>query len=209
MSSDFQGRIRKTFTLILKARELGGLFKSKNFRDLLIDDSGSISLLIIGLFIAALSTVMVITDVAVVANAKRSLDQVTEAAAIRAVHNLDEKAYYSGKHTILTSAVELLNGGQYSDNRIPVDCEKGRSEVTDEFAKWIYTNSNMKTLQIKSYEIARYQCVYDVVHLETSAMVKLPFPAPFTNLDQTTVRSTITTLNEKDKGLYLFGVRIH
>ena len=84
--------------------------KVRKFLNLLIsrikgahaNQDGSLSLLIIGLFIAALSALMIVTDVAVVANAKRTLDQATEAAAMRAVQNLDESAYYSGKHTALT-----------------------------------------------------------------------------------------------------------
>lgn len=178
-------------------------------RKLIEDESGSISLLIIGFFVAALSALMVITDVAVVANAKRSLDQATEAAAMRAVHNLDEEAYYQGKHTIFTTIWEIAQGGDWADNRVPVDCEKGRKEAIDEMSTWFNTISNMKTIQIEDYKIDGYECVYDLVRLKTSASVKLPFPAPFTNMDKTTVNSSISTLNEKDKGLYLFGLRIH
>lgn len=174
------------------------------------DDSGSLSLLIIGLFIATLSALMIVTDIAVVANAKRSLDQATEAAAMRAVQNLDEATYYNtGKHTVLTSAWMLFGNEDYVDNRVPVDCKKGWLEINDELESWIKTSSNMKTLQIQNYEITSFECVYDVVHLETKANVKLPFPAPFTNLDRTTIKSSITTLTEKDKGLWLFGWRLH
>ncbi|MFM1757522.1 MAG: hypothetical protein RL193_99 [Actinomycetota bacterium] len=173
------------------------------------NQDGSLSLLIIGLFIAALSALMIVTDVAVVANAKRSLDQATEAAAMRAVQNLDESAYYSGKHTALTSLYMAAGNEDYVDNRVPVDCKKGWQEVNDEMSAWMNTSSNMKTLQIENYEITMYDCVYDVVHLETKAKVKLPFPAPFTSLDRTTIKSSITTLTEKDKGLWLFGWRLH
>ena len=174
-----------------------------------VNQDGSLSLLIIGLFIAALSALMIVTDVAVVANAKRTLDQATEAAAMRTVQNLDESAYYSGKHTALTSLYMAVGNDDYEDNRVPVDCKKGWQEVNDEMSTWMNTSSNMKTLQIENYEITMYECVYDVVHLETKARVKLPFPAPFTSLDRTTITSSITTLTEKDKGLWLFGWRLH
>lgn len=174
-----------------------------------LHEEGSLSLLIIALFLLSLSSVMVMTNVAVVANAKRSLDHVTEAAAMRAVHTLDEKSYYSGKHTALTSVAELLNNGDYADNRVPVDCEKGRQAVIEEFLSWARVSSNMKTEQIESYEITSYQCNFDVVHLESSAMVRLPFPIPFVGTQNRIVKSSITTLNEKDKGFYLFGIRIH
>lgn len=173
------------------------------------NESGSLSLLIIGLFIAALSALMIVTDVAVVANAKRTLDQATEAAAMRAVQNLDQNAYYSGKHTILTSTFATIGASSAIENRIPVDCNKGWQEVSDEMSTWMNSVSNMKTLQIENYEITMYDCVYDVVHLETKARVKLPFPAPFSQLNNTTIYSSSTTLTEKDKGLWLFGWRLH
>ena len=84
------------------------------------EQDGSLSLLIIGLFIAALTALMIVTDVGVVANAKRTLDQATEAAAMRAVQNLDQSAYYSGKHTILTSTYAALGNSDYIDNRVQI-----------------------------------------------------------------------------------------
>ena len=179
------------------------------FRKFARDERGSISILIIGLFIAALSALMVITDLAVVATSKRALDHATEAAAMKAVRTLNEAEYYKGKHTLLTGLWESIVGGTYADNRVPIDCEKGLSEVRNEMNSWQLTNTNLKTVQIKSYKLESYRCTFDLVHLETSAVVKLPFPAPFTNLDQVDVNSSITTKNEKDKGLYLFGVRVH
>lgn len=182
------------------------IFHLKRFHNC---QSGSLSVLIIGLFVAALTALMIVTDIAVVANAKRTLDQATEAAAMRAVQNLDEAAYYNGKHTALTSIYMMAGNEDYADNRIPVDCDAGWLDVNNELNTWMNTNSNMKTIQIKNFEITMYDCVYDVVHLETSAKVKLPFPMPFATLNETSINSSITTLNEKDKGLWLFGFRLH
>jgi len=182
------------------------IFRLKRFHEC---QSGSLSILIIGLFIAALTALMVVTDISVVANAKRTLDQATEAAAMRAVQNLDDAAYYNGKHTALTSIYMLAGNENYAENRVPVDCDAGWLEVNNELSTWMNTTSNMKTIQIKNFEITMYDCVYDVVHLETKAKVKLPFPLPFANLNETSIKSSITTLNEKDKGLWLFGFRLH
>lgn len=181
----------------------------RKLREEVGDENGSISLLIIALFLVALSALMVTTNIAVVANAKRSLDHVTEAAAMRAVHTLDEKSYYVGKHTLLTSAMEIANNGNYADNRIPVDCEEGRTQVFEEFESWSQSNSHLKTMKITDYSIDIYECKFDVVYLKTSAIVRLPFPTPFGELQSSKVYSSITTLNEKNKGLYLFGIRIH
>ena len=178
-------------------------------RDFARDECGSISILIIGLFIAALSALMVITDLGVIATSKRALDHATEAAAMRAVGTLNEAEYYKGKHTLLTGLWESIVGGTYADNRVPIDCEKGLAEARNELENWKSTNSNLKTIQIKTYKLDSYQCTFDVVHLETSAEVKLPFPVPFTKIDQVSVNSSISTKNEKDKGLFIFGVRVH
>ena len=182
--------------------------KNSRIAKLISREEGSLSILIVALFLIALLSLAIITNVAVVANAKRSLDQVTEAAAMRAIHQLDEKSYYSGKHTILTSIANLASAGNYSDNRIPIDCDLGKQAVFEEFRTWQSSSSKMKTLQIEKASIERYQCHFDWVNLQTSATVKLPFVIPFTGRLDATVESSITTLNEKDKGLYLFGVRL-
>lgn len=201
--------------LVLESLKQKNMFKRLHKEDrnsriarLIFREEGSLSILIIALFLIALISLAIITNVAVVANAKRSLDQVTEAAAMRAIHNLDERSYYSGKHTILNSIANLASAGNYSDNRIPIDCELGKQAVFEEFRVWESSVSKMKTLQIESANIDRYQCQYDWVNLQTSATVKLPFAIPFTGRENATVESSITTLNEKDKGFYLFGVRL-
>ena len=175
---------------------------------LINQEDGSLSILIIALFLISLVSLAVITNVAVVANAKRSLDHATEAAAMRATHNLDEKSYYSGKHTVLTSIAALTSAGTYMENRVPIDCEMGREATFNDFRAWQASVSSMKTLQIEKAKIDIYQCDYDMVTLRTSAIVKLPFSIPFTGKFDATVESSITTLNEKDKGLYLFGVKL-
>ena len=50
------------------------------------DDRGSLSIVIIGLFVITVASLMIMTDVATVMVAKRSLTQATEAAAMRGVH---------------------------------------------------------------------------------------------------------------------------
>ena len=52
-------------------------------------ERGSLSVVIIGLFVLIVAILMVMTDIATVMVAKRSLTQATEAAAMRGVHSLD------------------------------------------------------------------------------------------------------------------------
>ena len=56
------------------------------------DETGSISLLVLAFFLISVVTSLVITDVAAITLAKRSLTQATEAAAQRGVRNLNLEA---------------------------------------------------------------------------------------------------------------------
>jgi len=58
-------------------------------RAFLKDERGSISILIMGLFLLSVITLMVLTNISSVYLAKRTLTQATEAAAQRGVRNLD------------------------------------------------------------------------------------------------------------------------
>jgi len=72
------------------------LMKKKKFRDFFGkggDESGSIAVIVIGLFVITVASLMVMTDVSTVIVAKRSLAQATEAADQRGVHNLDKGSY--------------------------------------------------------------------------------------------------------------------
>ena len=53
-------------------------------------ERGSISVVVIGLFVITVASLMVMTDVSALIVAKRSLVQATEAAAQRGVHTLDK-----------------------------------------------------------------------------------------------------------------------
>ena len=59
-------------------------------------EAGSISVIVIGLFVITVASLMVMTDVSSIIVAKRSLVQATEAAAQRGVHTLDKSKYYQG-----------------------------------------------------------------------------------------------------------------
>jgi hypothetical protein len=69
---------------------------------ILEDEEGSISILIIGLFVVTVATLLVITNIASIAIAQRSLVQASEAAVQRGVQNLDLEAYYVGEGGMLS-----------------------------------------------------------------------------------------------------------
>ena len=172
------------------------------------DETGSISLLIIGLFVMALAVIMIVTDISVLAAAKRSLDHATEAAVQTASHTLDEKAYYTGKMSRQIQMYRMINPNYYVENRIPVDCDAGLKMAQEELTSWKQNGGYMKRIEITDYKINNFVCNYDTISLSTSAIVKLPFNVPFSNISKATVISQIVARNEKNMGFYLFGIRI-
>lgn len=176
--------------------------------DFLKKESGSISLLIIGLFITALAVVMIVTDISAIASAKRSLDHATETAVQTASHTLDQKSYYTGKMNRLIQGYRLSNPNYYVENRIPIDCASGFEKAKNELISWNKNGGYMKRIEIINYQIDHFTCNYDTVSLATSARIKLPFNVPFSKLSKVTVNSQIVARNEKNSGFYLFGIRI-
>ena len=79
----------------------------------LAEDTGSLSIVIIGLFLITVASLMVMSDVASVFVAKRSLIQATEAAAQRGVHTLDESAYYVGKGNMFTVPLAAIKNSPH------------------------------------------------------------------------------------------------
>ena len=87
------------------------------------DESGSIAVVVIGLFVITVASLMVMTDVSSLIVAKRSLAQATEAAAQRGVHALDKSAYYQGKANIFTVPLAIATHRPHPS--IPIDCSRG------------------------------------------------------------------------------------
>ena len=177
-------------------------------RDIYENENGSVSLLIIGLFITTIAAIMVVTDISVIASAKRSLDHATEAAVQRATHTLDEKAYYSGKFNRFTQMYRLVNPNYYVENRIPIDCAAGIQNAKIELQSWRDNGGYMKRIEIMDYRIDNLACDFDTFSLSTSASIKLPFNVPFSSISKATVISNISARNEKNLAFYLFGIRI-
>ena len=94
------------------------------------DERGSISVLIIALFLITISLVMITTNIATISLAKRTLTQSAESAAQRGAHFLDEEAYYRGKFNVITMAQNLFGQGP-EDPGVPIDCEKAQIGIAE------------------------------------------------------------------------------
>ena len=166
------------------------------------DEEGSISLLIIGLFIVAIATLLVITNIASIAIAQRSLIQASEAAVQRSVQNLDLKAYYVGKGGMFSG---ILNADEVP---IPIECNSASSAIADELKHWNTSNNSMLRREIRDIWISKFDCDGASVDINTTAFAVLPLQVPFIDLNNIELHATVGATNTRSKGFYLFGIRI-
>ena len=170
-------------------------------------DAGSISVIVIGLFVITVASLMVMTDVASLIVAKRSLVQATEAAAQRGVHTLDKSSYYQGKANMFT--VPLAMATQRAHPVIPIDCTRGGVEVLLELNSWSNDQSDMKWNQLKGIELTDFDCDGSSLEIRTRSEMNLPFQVPFSRTNSVFLAATAGTTNKVQEGFYLFGIRIN
>ena len=176
------------------------------FKEKFKSDTGSISVIVIGLFLITVASLMVMTDVSSIIVAKRSLVQATEAAAQRGVHVLDKNEYYQGKANMFT--VPLAFATQRSHHVIPIDCVRGGVEVFLELNSWSNDQSDMKWNQLKGIELTNFDCDGTSLQISTRSEMELPFQIPFSRTNSVLLTATAGTTNKVQEGFYLFGIRI-
>ena len=170
-------------------------------------EGGSISVVVIGLFVITVASLMVMTDVSALIVAKRSLVQATEAAAQRGVHSLDKREYYQGKGNMFTAPMAIATHRAHPV--IPIDCARGGVEVLLELNSWSNDESDMKWQQLKGIQLANFSCDGASLEISTSSEMKLPFKVPFTSTDSVFLTATAGTTNNVQEGFNLFAIRLH
>ena len=170
-------------------------------------ESGSISVIVIGLFVITVASLMVMTDVSAIIVAKRSLVQATEAAAQRGVHTLDKGKYYEGKRNMLT--VPMAIATQREHPVIPIDCTRGGIEVLLELNSWSNDESDLKWHQLKGIELTNFDCDGASLEINTRSEMKLPFQVPFSRKNSVFLTASAGTTNKVQEGFYLFGIRLN
>lgn len=195
----FSVRFRTAFIKVYgKKMRTHGAGMNSTFKE----EEGSISLLIIGLFVVTVATLLVITNIASIAIAQRSLVQASEAAVQRGVQNLDLKAYYVGKGGMLSG---ILNNGEVP---IPIECSSASSAISDELKRWNSSNNSLLRPEIREVWMNEFNCDGVSVGISTSAFAVLPLQVPFLNLRNIELHTSVGATNSRSKGLYLFGIRI-
>lgn len=184
---------------------MGLVIKSKV--KLLQDERGSISILIMGLFLLSVMTLMVLTDISSVYLAKRTLTQATEAAAQRGVRNLDLSRYYESNYTAVRFGLNLLGDGE-KDPGIPIDCSKGRADAVDALQSWVQLDSSVMRKNIHSIKIEEISCDGFELGILTSAKVKLPFTPAFLNQSDFGITSRVGIFDERKVTTNYYGLNL-
>jgi hypothetical protein len=174
---------------------------------LMREERGSLSVLILGLFMTTLITLIILTDISAVYFAKRALTQATEAAAQRGVRNLDMEAYYRGKYNA-TQLLINLTGARESDPGIPIDCSKGSEDVKAAVSDFSRDRENLLSRQIGVIRIDKISCDGYQLSIETSSSARLPFVLPFIGVDEVQIRSQVGTFDERKVTTNYYGISI-
>jgi len=180
------------------------LFK---FGIFLKDEKGSLSVLILSLFMTILITLIILTDLSSVYFAKRSLTQATEAAAQRGVRNLDVSAYYRGEYNV-TKFLRNLTGEAVIDPGIPIDCEKGRLDSLDAINEFSRDRVSLFGSQIGVIRVDQVSCDGYQLSLRTSSTVQLPFLIPFVKIDSVGISSHVGTFDERKITTNYYGFNV-
>jgi len=171
------------------------------------EERGSISLIVLTFFSITVITSLVITDVAAVATAKRSLTQATEAAAQRGVRNLNRDAYYSGEFDQSTMVGNIFGVGP-KDPGIPIDCSKALGDSEGALADWGRGPRSLRRIELVDISIRDIQCDGFGIQLITSATAQLPIVIPLFNIDKVLITSRVSTTNTRKGGFSPFGIRV-
>ena len=170
----------------------------KNFirNRLLIDNRGSVSVLILGLFFLSVITFLVLTDITSVYLAKRALTQVTEAAAQRGVKNLDLEKYYASKYN-LSSAILSASGLGAVDPGIPIDCAKGNEDVRSTIKDWIQLDDSIRRNSLSNVQVDVVTCDGYQMGISTSARAHLPFVLSFLGISEYRISAQVGIFDER------------
>lgn len=199
-------RVRKSISVRGSKSPSRELFLGR-VRRKLVSDTGSISVVVIGLFVITVASLMVMTDVSALIVAKRSLVQATEAAAQRGVHTLDKSEYYQGKANMFTAPIAVATHRAHPV--IPIDCARGGVEVLLELNAWSNDESDMKWQQLKGIQLTNFSCDGASLEISTRSEMQLPFKVPFTTTNSVFLTASAGTTNKVQEGFYLFGFRVH
>jgi hypothetical protein len=173
----------------------------------LSSERGSISILVIGLFLILLLLIMILTDISSIYLSKRSLTLATEAAVQRGMQNLDSDQYYSGEYN-LTRLLENTLMESEEDPGIPIDCAQGESDANEVISNWSSLGNSVSRVGMSDLAISNFECDGYQIYLETSALAQIPIPIPFIKLEQVNIYSHAGAVGERAETNNYYGLDI-
>lgn len=183
----------------------------KSLRSFAKDERGSISLLIMSLFMSTLVVLVILTNISSIYLAKRALTQASEAAVQRGVRNLDLETYYQSDYNFWQFAWNLTGEGE-TDPGIPIDCQKGRDDALSAMVKWMQLSKSKETANgrenLEDIRVNRVKCDGYQLTISTSADVRLPFLLPFINLDYVEISTTVASIAQRRITTNYYGIDI-
>lgn len=163
---------------------------------ILRNNRGSVSILILGLFVLTLITLLILADISSIYLAKRTLTQVTEEAAQRGARNLDSQEYYKSIYTLKNLASNILSERD-QDPGIPIDCAKASRDAVATLEDWDVLNNSITWRHIKDVSVTDISCDGFQIALLSSAIATLPFVLPFTGISEVHITSHVGIFDER------------
>ena len=160
------------------------------------EDRGSLSILMMSLFIIIIITVAIMSDISSIYLAKRSLTQATEAAAQRGSRNLDLKSYYRGEYNFTKFLIGLTGNGE-TDPGIPIDCEQGERDAVSTLRDWSNESPSVMRSNMSPIVLLASRCDGFEIELQTSSEVSLPFVLPFIGIEKVKILASVGSIDER------------
>ena len=174
-------------------------------RRAVVSERGSISILTFGLFGIVLITALTLTNISGVYIAKRTLTLATEAAVQQGVKSLDMKSYYTGENNLSRTALTALGLGE-KDPGIPIDCVSGSRDAEMVLEGWTERGIDAHSKNLTSSKISKISCDGFQMAISTSAVIKIPIPIPFINLQEITIQSRASAIPERAESNNYMGL---
>lgn len=164
------------------------------------DEEGSLSVLIIGLFLLMMASIMVMTDLSAMIASKRALGQRTEYLVQQGAKSVDLDAYYQGRGGLLPYIAEKFIVDQ-SDPGIPLDCRKATDAILSA-ARGIGDGA------FTNFDLTYFSCKNDTIEVHSQARAVLPFQFGFLRLDNPVITSYASSAPERRNGFWIRGFRL-
>lgn len=172
----------------------------KDWRRFVDDERGSLSVLIIGLFLLTMTLIMVMSDISALVAARKALSQHTEFLVQQGAKSIDLEAYYQGRGGLLPYLAEKTIVDQ-TDPGIPLDCDEVNRAV-------VQAAANVSDSKFTRFRLVNFECNRGVTLVETQAEANLPYSLPFLKLDSPLMRGYAANSPERRNGLWIRGIRL-